>query len=126
LKSGLDSADDLFAWNVTLSEHGAYIMERRVQFIEQINQGLNDEYRVIAQNDDSVSVHYSHTIIGDTKTRLLGELDQNLARDRILGYTSVGPHRHDMVFVFNDAPALSVASRGEVRSVMLALKLIEV
>jgi DNA replication and repair protein RecF len=47
-------------------------------------------------------------------------------KDRILGFTSVGPHRHDVLFDFNHAPALSVASRGEVRSVVLALKFLEV
>ena len=126
LKSGNAMADDLFAWNVSLSDYGAYIIERRVQFIEQINQTLNDEYGIIASNDDEVSMHYSNTIVGDIKTRLLGELDQHLARDRILGYTSVGPHRHDVVFMLNNAPALSVASRGEARTILLALKLIEV
>lgn len=126
LKKDHVGQDELFAWNVSLSEYGAYILERRVQFVEQINSRLNDEYQVLAKNSDQVAVHYSHTLIGDTKTRLLGELDSHLARDQLLGYTSVGPHRHDIVFMFNNFPALSVASRGEVRSIMLALKLIEV
>lgn len=125
LKSG-GSPDDLFAWNVSLSDYGAYVIESRVQFIEQINKHLNDEYQVIARNDDTVSVHYSHTIVGDVKARLLGELEAGLARDQLLGYTSVGPHRHDLSFVFNGSPALSVASRGEARTIILALKLIEV
>jgi len=49
-----------------------------------------------------------------------------MERDRLLGYTSVGPHRDDVVFLFNGNPALSVASRGEVRSIVLALKFLEV
>jgi DNA replication and repair protein RecF len=40
-------------------------------------------------------------------------------------HTSVGPHRHDVVFHFNNSPALQVASRGEVRTILLALKRIE-
>ncbi len=44
----------------------------------------------------------------------------------LLGSTSIGPHRHDMVFMFNNSPALSVASRGEVRTIILALKFLEV
>ncbi len=119
------SADDLFAWNISLSDYGSYIMERRVQFIEQINKSLNDEYQTIAKNNDAVSIHYSHTVIGDQKTRLLGELEQHMSRDRVLGYTSVGPHRHDVSFVFNGASALSVVSRGEARTIVLALKFIE-
>jgi DNA replication and repair protein RecF len=44
----------------------------------------------------------------------------------MLGFTSVGPHRHDILFEFNGSPTLSVASRGEVRTVVLALKFLEV
>ena len=44
----------------------------------------------------------------------------------MLGNTSVGPHRHDVIFELNNSPALSVASRGEVRTIVLALKFLEV
>ena len=43
----------------------------------------------------------------------------------MLGFTSIGPHRHDVVFQFNNSPALEIASRGEVRSIVLALKFLE-
>lgn len=118
--------DDLFVWNVALSEYGSYITESRVNFIEKINERLSDEYNAIAHSADVVSVHYSHTIIGDTKQKMLNELHRTMERDRLLGYTGVGPHRHDVLFHYNDSPALSVASRGEVRSIVLALKFLEV
>ena len=73
-----------------------------------------------------VSVHYSHTVIDNVKQKLISELHARLERDRLLGYTSTGPHRHDVIFRFNGMPALSVASRGEVRSIVLALKFLEV
>lgn len=120
------AGDDLFAWNVSLSEYGSYLIEGRVNFIETINQQLNDEYRLISSSPDTVTVHYSHTLIGNTKDKLLAELHAALGRDQALGYTSVGPHRHDVLFTFNNQPALSVASRGEVRTVVLALKFIEI
>lgn len=126
LKSPVATADDMFAWNISLSEYGAYIINSRINFIESINQQLNEEYGLIAHSKDSVSIHYSHTVIGDVKAKLLGELHSSTQRDKILGYTSVGPHRHDVMFVFNDAPAISVASRGEVRTIVLALKFIEI
>ena len=43
-----------------------------------------------------------------------------------MGFTSIGPHRHDVVFQFNYSPALTVISRGEVRTIVLALKFLEV
>lgn len=126
LKRAGATSDDLFAWNVALSEYGAYIIDSRINFIESINQRIGDEYHQIAQSGDTVSVHYSHTSIGDVRGKLLGELHANIDRDRLLGYTSAGPHRHDVRFMFNNSPATGVASRGEVRTIVLALKFIEI
>lgn len=126
LKRPDTTQDELFVWDVALSEHGSYIIEQRVQFIEQLNLRLNDAYNDIAQSQDTVSIHYSHTVIGNAKQKMLGELHASSERDKYLGYTSIGPHRHDVIFRYNNSPALSVASRGEVRSVVLALKFLEV
>ncbi len=126
LKNNTINNDELFVWDVTLSEYGAYIIEQRIAFIEQINSKLNSAYDSIAGVKDIVSIHYSHTFIGDIKQKLLNELHVNNQRDKILGSTSVGPHRHDVIFKFNNSPALSSASRGEVRTIVLALKFLEV
>jgi len=126
LKRTNPSNDNLFVWDVTLSEYGAYIIEKRIAFIERINSQLNDLYNSIAQSGDVVSVHYSHTYIGDIKQKLLNDLHAHAEKDKILGFTSTGPHRHDVIFRFNNSPALDVASRGEVRTIVLAIKFIEV
>lgn len=126
LKRDHTTSDELFVWNLTLAEHGAYIIEERIRFIEELNAHLGDVYRQIAGTDDIVTVHYSYTRIDNIKQKLLSDLHAHSERDRYLGYTSVGPHRHDVLFEFNQSPALSVASRGEVRSVVLALKFLEI
>lgn len=126
LKNAAISNDELFAWNISLAEHGAFIIEQRIAFIEQINQNLGELYQEIAGTHDDVSIHYSHTFVGDIKQKLLNELHAHLDRDRYLGNTSVGPHRHDVIFEINTSPALSVASRGEARTIVLALKFLEV
>jgi DNA replication and repair protein RecF len=126
LKKQFTTPDELFAWDVTLSEYGAFIIEKRIAFIEKINSQLNNAYNAIAKTNDIVSIHYSHTYIGDIKQRLLNDLHSRNERDILVGFTSVGPHRHDVVFQFNYSPALSVISRGEVRTIVLALKFLEV
>jgi len=126
LKKLRTANDELFVWNIALSEYGAYIIEKRIAFIEQINSQLNDMYNSIAKSTDVISVHYSNTYIGDIKQKLLNDLHNHVDRDKLLGFTSTGPHRHDVIFRFNDSPALDVASRGEVRTIVLAIKFIEV
>lgn len=126
LKKSFLAPDELFAWDIALSEYGAYIIEKRIAFIEKINSQLNDVYNSIAKSADNVSVHYSHTYIGDIKQKLLNDLHSHISKDKVTGFTSTGPHRHDVIFKFNNSPALDVASRGEVRTIVLAIKFIEV
>lgn len=126
LKKPHTDSDELFVWNVALSEYGSYIIEKRIIFIEQINNTINKAYGDISDAGDTISVHYSHTFIGDIKQKLLSELERAAERDGFVGSTSVGPHRHDVVFLFNDSPAITTASRGEVRTIILALKFLEV
>lgn len=55
----------------------------------------------------------------------MAELERNFERDRILGHTSFGVHRDNYGFIFNQTKADGSASRGEVRSMVIALKFIE-
>src|SRR5690606_30442212 len=59
------------------------------------------------------------------ESALLKSLEASLPHDMKRGFTSFGPHRDDMLVTFNGRPADEVASRGETRTVLLALKLHE-
>ncbi len=120
------SSEELFAWNISLAKYGAQIIDIRVRLIERLNAGLQPTYDTIAQTKDKVSLHYSHTVIDHTEQKLLTELESRTERDLLLGFTSIGPHRHDVLFRFNEVPAIGSASRGEVRTIILALKFLEV
>ncbi|HMI09105.1 MAG TPA: DNA replication and repair protein RecF [Candidatus Saccharimonadales bacterium] len=126
LKTQTD-ADALFAWNISLSKYGAYIISKRLAFIDRIQQELGDTYRHISHTEDKLGITYSHPAYkGSIEQKLLSELETYMEKDKILGFTSTGPHRHDVLFAFNDSPALQGASRGEIRTIILALKFIEV
>ena len=60
-----------------------------------------------------------------TAQQLLAEYEQKTAYDKAIGATSVGPHRHDITVLFRGNPAAKTASRGEIRTIVLALKFLE-
>lgn len=126
LKNPHSTRDDVFVWDMALAEYGAEIVLQRTQVIERINTSLDDNYTSIAGRGDNVSLHYSHTLIDNVQQKMVNELHVSFERDHLLGFTSIGPHRHDVLFRFRDEPAVTIASRGEVRSIILALKFIEV
>lgn len=124
LKQPRVNKDELFAWNVALSRYGADIIAARQELIGYIDKRITGVYQTIAPTHDRISIRYSHQS-PVTAQYLLTELEQAYDRDSTLGATSVGPHRHDMLVSFNDEPAQEVGSRGELRTITLALKFIE-
>ena len=126
LKQENASRSNVFAWDMAMAQYGAEIISQRVMIISKINQELTKTYQSIAGNNDTVDLHYSHTLIDNIQQKLANMLYASFERDKILGFTSVGPHRHDVMFEFNGQIAAKVASRGEIRSIILALKFIEV
>ena len=59
------------------------------------------------------------------ETKFLDKLETSLATDQQRGFTSNGPHREDLLLSFDGHPAQDTASRGEARTTILALKIIE-
>lgn len=114
---------DLFSWNVLLTKHGMELVETRRSLVEKINQSLTDVYRSIAENTDEVELKFESEVRSEGE--FLGVLEQCFSRDKILGHTSFGVHRDNYDFIFNGSVADGSASRGEVRSSILALKFIE-
>ena len=123
LKQENISRDDLFSWNVMCANYGAKVIFWRKQNLAKINERMTEVYQNIAKNDDKCEIKYLGTECDENE--YLQKLEQNFERDRILGYSSFGIHLDDYEFRFNDQKADGSASRGENRSMILALKFIE-
>ena len=123
LKRDNVSKDELFPWNLMLAEYGAEIISKRQDFLELLNSKIEEVYFEISGVKDKIKIDYLGEKV--SKNEILAILSENIERDKILGYTNFGPHKHDIQFIFNKKPAQNVASRGENRSLVLALKFIE-
>ncbi len=115
----------IFSWNLLLAKYGVEIRKIREKFMKELNERLTKTYRSIAENSDEVFVEYK--LQGDklTENEYLRKLESELRRDLILGHTGFGVHRDSYEFLFNNSDADGSASRGEVRSIILAMKFIE-
>lgn len=125
LKSDTLSPTDLFAWNLLLADLGTILATSRATYIDLINQTLDPTYHSIADNGDQIHLQYSPAHPDITKEQYLTALEQSYERDRLLGYTSFGVQRDVIDFIFNQQLADGSASRGETRSIILALKFVE-
>lgn len=116
---------DVFSWNMLLARYGSEICRFRQQFVDEINGRLTEVYRSIADNEDEIKLELTTQVNGVSEDKYLKQLEANLERDKYLGHTGFGVHRDDFLFLFNGKLADGSASRGETRSVILALKFIE-
>ena len=124
-EAGRISKSDFFSWNILLAKYGLEIRNRRKQYLEKLNNIYSDVYHSIVDNDDSV--HLKLELFGGeiSEADYFNRLESELARDLVLGHTGFGIHRDDFVFLFNEREADGTASRGELRSIILAMKFIE-
>lgn len=116
----------LFAWDIRLSELGSQIALARQDLAGEINQSLSKTYSQIAKRKTEAAVHYDIQFpAGSYASKLLTKLETSAGKDFERGFTGHGPHREDFLFYLNGQPASAAASRGETRSLLLALKIFE-
>lgn len=119
--------DELFIWNTQLAHLSERIIAARCHVLSQLQNEISAYYKQLGGNNP-VLLTYQSTVSNDPDTyanKLLQFLETSVTRDISLGHTTFGPHRDDLEIRLADQPANERASRGEVRTLVIALKLLE-
>lgn len=120
------SQSQVFPWDVRLSQLAGQIVRARAELTNKINKEIPKVYKQISGAKTSVSVEYQNQWpVESYETKMLKKLETSFVDDHLRGFTSVGPHREDLEVLFDGRAAQVAASRGEVRTAVLALKIIE-
>ena len=118
--------EQLFVWNVRMSELGGRIAVERQRLVRDFNEQIGGIYNKLAGRGDAVTAEYTSPFPSDRyETALLQKLEQNTELDVLRGFTAYGPHRDDMAVLIDGHPVQEAASRGEIRTLVLALKILE-
>ena len=122
----LSAGGQLFAWNIRLSEAAGRIVRFRAGVTNVLNSRLALLYGDLSRTETLVELDYASRFSPDSyETNLLKKLETDLALDQARGFTGAGPHREDLLVTFDGHPAGLAASRGESRTAVLALKVLE-
>lgn len=100
-------------------ELGAKIFQKRKIFVEEFTPIFQKYYNYISTEKEIVGIKYS----SDLKKDELFYLKNNLNKDKVLQYTSVGIHKDDLKFKISDHPIKKFGSQGQQKSFLIALKL---
>lgn len=129
LKNGRQKSENsLTEWNEQLLEVGSRLIFERKQFVNYLNQSVSEIYTTISGFHRPVEVVYE-SLDGETleaikeafflKLEAMGQKEKNIAT------CLVGPHRDDFSLKSEGLYLSPFSSRGELRSQVLALKILE-
>lgn len=121
--------DTLPIWDEQLCKYAALIVKKRTEFLEKLSPYAEQMHAFLTENAEVLQVKLDKSYQGDEEeiaATLKRRLANNYDKDLRLGFTTVGPHRDDLVVTISGADAKSYASQGQMRTSALALKLAEV
>lgn len=137
IRDRLARSDQLFPWDHELIDSGSYIIQQRLTTLSVLGDLACDVHRELTGRHESLRVDYrqagglgalendSDVSLDAIQTRFSRQIRQCQQREVAAGVSIVGPHRDDLGFVVADRDMNTFGSRGQQRTVALALKLAE-
>ena len=115
--------ETLDIWDSQLISYGSKIIERRVAFINQLNEIIYDIHKKLSGEKEEILIKYEPNVLIE---EFESKLKQNQEKDIKLKMTTVGPHRDDICIDVNGIDIRKFGSQGQQRTAALSLKLSEI
>ncbi len=106
-------------------EEQVKIITYRKKFITSLNIYLNKYYQLLSSKNDQIIINYNCVVEDHEKIKeiLKFKYKKTFEQDRVLKATTIGIHREDILFKINNNLVSEVASQGQKRMLILALKI---
>jgi len=123
------SDTQLEAFEEEMARYGSVIMLKRHEIINALMPYFTDFYSKICNENEHGTMQFFPSIRCDSATQndwknvFLESLKNAKQKDIQNGYSSVGPHRDDLLFFVNKKDARSFASLGQCTTIVLALRM---
>ncbi len=123
--------DELISWSEYIAEYAAHIYLMRKEALKEISVLAKDAMFTLSSEKEELSLIYESNIEDDlnsffeVKERYRAIFTENLEKEKIVGVSLYGIQRDDIDIRINQKDAKSFASQGQIRSIVLALKIAE-
>ena len=118
-----DLMETLDIWDLQLVNYGKKIIDRRNQFIVELNEIVGMVHEQLTGRKEHLQIYYEPSVSSmDFETNLI----KNREKDIKMKSTSVGPHRDDICFMADGLDIRKFGSQGQQRTAALSLKLSEI
>lgn len=118
--------DELEFWDKKLAQLGSFIAAEREGILSELQENVSRHYKEISKSGDEVTIVYQSECRGIKPDEMIALYKEGQRRDIMTAQTRLGPHRDDLQFLLGDRDMADFASRGEWRSLVLAMKFAEI
>ena len=130
LKEGRAQSDELAYWDDELVREGAQITWRRYLAMRQLTDACVRHHEDLSGPEETLEVEYRPSVllagdVGEVEDNFREALAAAVHRERARPVTAVGPHRDDFSMTIDGVDMGVFASRGQARTLALALRLAE-
>ena len=122
----------LSVYTEKMIEFGVEVLIYRLLFIERLKETTKKIYREISNKDEELEILYSSSILKEItddkkiiKEKYISLLAEKKKEEELLRTTVIGPHRDDIEFFLDGKSVKIYSSQGQMRTIILALKLSE-
>ncbi|MFH1892124.1 MAG: DNA replication/repair protein RecF [Candidatus Zixiibacteriota bacterium] len=121
----VDGDELLGVWDERLIEFGLAIHRARARFIQRVSELAGDFHSKLVNTDSRFDIKYtaSPRLEEQTEAAFKEKLASRRRRELVMKQSMYGPHRDDLQFLLSDVDCRSFASRGQVKTAVLAIKL---
>ena len=132
IREGTSSQSELEFWDIRFAVSASRIMAERLETLDRLGRFANEIHAQLSNSDSPLALTYqpssgamASTDPREVANRLLEDMRGSVSREIAAGHTLIGPHRDDLSASIGDMDVGGFASRGQARTVVLALKLAE-
>lgn len=93
---------------------------KRKQFVEELKPHLAKAYQFIAEKEEAVAINYQSPLL---KNEVEQGFEQTQMKDIVMKRTHFGVHKDDLQFSMHQQKLKNLASQGQQKTFLLALKL---
>ena len=115
----------LSAFEETMAAPAAVIIRERRRIVSLLSESARETYQRVSDTDEVFRLVYHSSVKEETEIEeiLCRLFRENREDDIRMGFTSVGPHRDDLILTLNKNQMKQFASQGQIRTAALSMKL---
>ena len=115
----------LSAFEETMAAPAAVIIRERRRIVSLLSECARETYQRVSDTDEIFRLAYHSSVKEETEIEevLCRLFRENREDDIRMGFTSVGPHRDDLILTLNKNQMKQFASQGQIRTAALSMKL---